>query len=184
MQPGVVTGSDGVDVAKTVYPSLGPILSAFGHGAKDGWGDDPIGLPTDAVKWLSDKGVFGPEKGGYQNPFQAFNELLAHTVVGAAQIVGRAGSAALGSYQAGVIEGLADSGIDIDWVAGISIGAASMLIVLPTPEDCISSTWRSPPSQAPRPIATPSSSVVSDTVRIAGFAWQRWIRRLCPASGT
>jgi hypothetical protein len=98
------TGSDGIDVAKTVYPSLGPILSAFGHGAKDGWGDDPIGLPTDAVKWLSDKGVFGPEKGGYQNPFQAFNEMLAHTVVGAVQIAGRAGSALLGGYQAGMAE--------------------------------------------------------------------------------
>jgi hypothetical protein len=98
------TGSDGVDVAKTVYPSLGPILSAFGHGAKDGWGDDPIGMPTDAVKWLSDKGVFGPEKGGYQNPFQAFNELLAHTVVGAAQIAYRTPNAVFGAYQAGIAE--------------------------------------------------------------------------------
>ena len=99
---GPFTGSDGLDVAKTVYPSLGPILQAFGHGAKEGWGDTPLGLPPDAVKWLSDKGVFGPEKGGYQNPFQAFNEMLAHTVVGAVQIAGRAGSAALGSYQEGV----------------------------------------------------------------------------------
>jgi hypothetical protein len=89
------------DVAKTVYPQIGPILSAFGHGAQEGWGDTPLGLPPDAVKWLSDKGIFGPERGGYQNPFQAFNELLAHTVVGAVQIAGRTGSALLGSYQAG-----------------------------------------------------------------------------------
>lgn len=98
------SGSDGADVAKTVYPSLGPILSAFGHGAKEGWGDEPLGLPPDAVKWLSDKKIFGPAKGGYDNPFQALNEMLAHTVVGAAQIVGRAGSAALGAYQAGTAE--------------------------------------------------------------------------------
>src|SRR5258706_7598972 len=74
------TGSDGVEVAKNVYPSLGPILSAFGHGAKDGWGDEPLGLSPESVKWLSDKKIFGPEKGGYDNPFQAFNEMLAHTV--------------------------------------------------------------------------------------------------------
>ena len=92
------------DVAKTVYPSLGPVLSAMGHGAKEGWGDEPLGLPPESVKWLSDKGIFGPEKGGYDNPFQAFNEMLAHTVVGAAQIVGRTGSAALGAYQAGMEE--------------------------------------------------------------------------------
>src|SRR5881398_1867243 len=35
------------------------------------------------------------------------------------------GGGALGSYQAGVIEGLAASGIEIDWVAGISIGAVN-----------------------------------------------------------
>lgn len=102
--PAPFSGSDGLDVAKTVYPQIGPILSAFGHGAKEGWGDEPLGLPPDAVKWLSDKGVFGPAKGGYQNPFQAFNEILAHTIVGAVQIAGRAGSAALGAYQAGVAE--------------------------------------------------------------------------------
>lgn len=38
------------------------------------------------------------------------------------------GGGALGSYQAGVIEGLAGSGIEIDWVAGISIGAINAAI--------------------------------------------------------
>ncbi|WP_260599458.1 patatin-like phospholipase family protein [Sphingomonas endolithica] len=38
------------------------------------------------------------------------------------------GGGALGSYQAGVIEGLADSGIEIDWVSGISIGAVNAAI--------------------------------------------------------
>lgn len=98
------SGSDGMAVAKTVYPALGPILSAFGHGAKDGWGETPIGLSPESVKWLSEKKIFGPAQGGYDNPFQAFNEMLAHTVVGAFDIAGKAGSAALGSYQAGVAE--------------------------------------------------------------------------------
>ena len=43
------------------------------------------------------------------------------------------GGGALGSYQAGVIEGLAASGIEIDWVAGISIGAVNAAIVAGNP---------------------------------------------------
>src|SRR3546814_6214903 len=43
------------------------------------------------------------------------------------------GGGALGSYQAGVIDGLADSGIEIDWVAGISIGAINAAIVAGNP---------------------------------------------------
>ena len=45
------------------------------------------------------------------------------------------GGGALGSYQAGVIEGLASSGIEIDWVAGISIGAINAAIVAGNPPD-------------------------------------------------
>ncbi len=43
------------------------------------------------------------------------------------------GGGALGSYQAGVIEGLASSGIEIDWVAGISIGAVNAAIFAGNP---------------------------------------------------
>jgi NTE family protein len=45
------------------------------------------------------------------------------------------GGGALGSYQAGVIDGLADSGIEIDWVAGISIGAVNAAIFAGNPPD-------------------------------------------------
>ncbi len=45
------------------------------------------------------------------------------------------GGGALGSYQAGVIEGLQGSGIEIDWVAGISIGAINAAIVAGNPSD-------------------------------------------------
>ena len=44
------------------------------------------------------------------------------------------GGGALGSYQAGVIEGLSGSGITIDWVAGISIGAVNAAIYAGNPE--------------------------------------------------
>jgi NTE family protein len=43
------------------------------------------------------------------------------------------GGGALGSYQAGVIEALEKNSIDIDWVAGISIGAINAAIVAGNP---------------------------------------------------
>ncbi|MCJ8158325.1 patatin-like phospholipase family protein [Sphingomonas sp. LaA6.9] len=39
------------------------------------------------------------------------------------------GGGALGSYQAGVYESLAETGIEIDWVAGISIGAVNAALI-------------------------------------------------------
>ncbi|MBR0553594.1 patatin-like phospholipase family protein [Stakelama marina] len=45
------------------------------------------------------------------------------------------GGGALGSYQAGVIEALGESGIDIDWVAGISIGAVNAAIFAGNPPE-------------------------------------------------
>src|SRR5579883_342334 len=63
-------------------------------------------------------------------------------------------------------------------------GMDSILIVLPTPEDCMSKAARWPPSQAPAASATPSSSVVSTTACIAGSAWAAAISAAWPASGT
>src|SRR5438477_6463619 len=65
-----------------------------------------------------------------------------------------------------------------------TVESESMLMQLPTPLLCISSTPRSPPSQAPASMAMPSSSVVSITDFIAGLARQRSLRRVWPASGT
>ncbi len=45
------------------------------------------------------------------------------------------GGGALGSYQAGVIEALAEASIEIDWVAGISIGAINAAIVAGNPPE-------------------------------------------------
>lgn len=45
------------------------------------------------------------------------------------------GGGALGSYQAGVIEALAESAIGIDWVAGISIGAVNAAILAGNPPE-------------------------------------------------
>lgn len=45
------------------------------------------------------------------------------------------GGGALGSYQAGVIEALQTAGVDVDWVAGISIGAINAAIVAGNPPE-------------------------------------------------
>lgn len=45
------------------------------------------------------------------------------------------GGGALGAYQAGVVEGLEQKGIEIDWVAGISIGAVNAAIVAGNPRE-------------------------------------------------
>jgi NTE family protein len=45
------------------------------------------------------------------------------------------GGGALGSYQAGVYEGLQESGLQPDWVAGISIGAINAAIIAGSPPD-------------------------------------------------
>jgi hypothetical protein len=52
------------------------------------------------------------------------------------------------------------------------------LTMLPTPLDCIRSTLRSPPSQAPVASPMPSSSVLSTTVRIDLSDWHSSMRRL------
>lgn len=45
------------------------------------------------------------------------------------------GGGALGSFQAGVIEELAQSGIEVDWVAGISIGAINAALFAGNPPE-------------------------------------------------
>ncbi|HVO06506.1 MAG TPA: patatin-like phospholipase family protein, partial [Burkholderiaceae bacterium] len=43
------------------------------------------------------------------------------------------GGGALGSYQAGVVEGLVGAGIEPDWLAGISIGALNTAVIAGNP---------------------------------------------------
>jgi len=45
------------------------------------------------------------------------------------------GGGALGAYQAGVFEGLQDKAVDVDWIAGISIGAVNAAIIAGNPPE-------------------------------------------------
>jgi NTE family protein len=76
------------------------------------------------------------------------------------------GGGALGAYQAGVFEGLEDKGIEIDWVAGISIGAVNAAIIAGNrPEDRLGKLrafWEQVTSALP---AFPMAG---------GDAWREW----------
>src|SRR6478672_13874634 len=63
------------------------------------------------------------------------------------------GGGALGAYQAGVYEALAEAGIHPDWVAGISIGAINAAIIAGNPPnsrvDRLREFWTHVTSSAP-----------------------------------
>lgn len=63
------------------------------------------------------------------------------------------GGGALGSFQGGVIEALHDGGIEIDWIAGISIGAANAALFAGNPPEqrlpALKSFWNTITSALP-----------------------------------
>src|ERR1700745_3593375 len=63
------------------------------------------------------------------------------------------GGGALGAYQAGVFEALAEAGIQPNWIAGISIGAINAAIIAGNPPksrvDRLREFWTSVPSDGP-----------------------------------
>ncbi len=64
------------------------------------------------------------------------------------------GGGALGAYQAGVYEALAESGIHPDWIAGISIGGINAAIIAGNPPnmrvDRLREFWTQVTTDAPR----------------------------------
>ena len=83
------------------------------------------------------------------------------------------GGGALGSYQAGVIEGLEEAGIHANWVAGISIGALNACIFAGNPPahrvDRLKKFWQTicqPPSVA--------ASAMRTSFDLLGEAAQPW----------
>src|ERR1700756_4150596 len=64
-----------------------------------------------------------------RSPLTASNRLLPFECV--ALVL--QGGGALGAYQAGVYEALAEAGIQPDWVAGVSVGAINAAIIAGNP---------------------------------------------------
>jgi NTE family protein len=92
------------------------------------------------------------------------------------------GGGALGAYQAGVMEGLAEAGIEPDWVAGISIGAINAALIAGNePKDRIGKLrefWNtvSQPAVWPDALAFMDSMIepVDDWRRQIWNGWNAW----------
>lgn len=72
--------------------------------------------PPDAPSWPSASTPVPPLLGQHQLPYKTVALVLQ-------------GGGALGAYQAGVYQGLAEAGIEPNWIAGISIGALNTAIL-------------------------------------------------------
>ena len=74
------------------------------------------------------------------------------------------GGGALGSYQAGVYEGMVEAGLQPNWVAGISIGALNAAVIAGNPPqqriDQLRAFWESICRQ-PSGVLAPASSTAS-----------------------
>lgn len=93
------------------------------------------------------------------------------------------GGGALGAYQAGVYEGLAEAGVIPDWIAGVSIGAINAALIAGNPPDRrverLREFWDRVSSIAPlllpapftvfRPMLNYLSATAATTVGVPGF---------------
>ena len=94
------------------------------------------------------------------------------------------GGGALGAYQAGVVEGLEERGIEVDWVAGISIGAVNAAIFAGNPPERrvarLRGFWEKVTAALPAlPFARRRAMARMDAHGL-GAVWSR--RRACRAS--
>lgn len=109
--------------------SAGRVLDAFKQGARDGWGDQPLGLSEDNLKYLRDHGMLVPLEDAWKRPATFFSELFyqsgavafdlatrgttaaAHAIgFGAAQIVGEVAGEHKTDYLAQNLSELMDVG--------------------------------------------------------------------------
>lgn len=92
------------------------------------------------------------------------------------------GGGALGSYQAGVFEVLEESAIDVNWVAGISIGAINSAIIAGNPPGQrvakLRGFWERITGNVRWPFVPPG-----DDARLALNYWASWVAITTGASG-
>lgn len=83
------------------------------------------------------------------------------------------GGGALGSFQAGVIESLAQLSIEIDWVAGISIGAVNAAIIAGNPAEAwvekLTRFWETVSGSLPA-FALPEEGVLRESAHLGAAA--------------
>jgi len=92
------------------------------------------------------------------------------------------GGGALGAYQAGVMEGLAEAGIEPDWIAGISIGAINAALIAGNPPETriarLREFWTTVSQPAAWPLAAPwldaALEPLDDWRRRLWNGWSAW----------
>jgi hypothetical protein len=89
--------------------SIGSVMSAFGEGAKEGWGASPLGLDDDSVQTLRDIGLFQNVNDAFINPLKGFNESLIRPAAAGIDAFFRLFPAATGAVGAAVGEMAGDS---------------------------------------------------------------------------
>jgi NTE family protein len=83
------------------------------------------------------------------------------------------GGGALGSYQAGVFEGLHEAGVEPNWVAGISIGALNAAVIAGNPRERRVEQLRAFWETICRPPLLPASPL-----NLAGELFEPWLRAM------
>lgn len=78
------------------------ILNAFGEGAAQGWGADPLGLSDETSDFLKKAGIFNDVQEGHQSWLRTFNEAMIRPAAAGLEAVMRGGSALLRGGQAAV----------------------------------------------------------------------------------
>ena len=98
------------------------------------------------------------------------------------------GGGALGAYQGGVYQGLAEAGLTPDWVAGISIGAINAALIAGNPREervgKLRSFWEAVTADpAGGWLPSVPMTLGGDLGRQAGIRWSASLAMLCGARG-
>lgn len=99
---GVQPGSAEMDQIVANAP-MGKILSAFGEGAKEGWGVQSFGLSKETEDTLKKAGIFDDLKNGQTSLIKQFNESIIRPAAAVAETAYRSGAAVLHGVGAAAI---------------------------------------------------------------------------------
>lgn len=81
---------------------LGRVLSAFGQGAEQAWGSDPVGLSPETTEFLTKSGVLPDYSKGRDTLSKAFNEAWIRPAAAALDATMRAGGALISGAEGAV----------------------------------------------------------------------------------
>ncbi|HEV2674165.1 MAG TPA: hypothetical protein VGV37_06445 [Aliidongia sp.] len=90
--------------------AVGRVLDAFGQGAKQGWGAEPLGMSPDTEAFMKKAGLFNDFQDGHTGIMKSFNEAILRPAATTLDAGMRAGSAVFGAYSGAVAQAGAEVG--------------------------------------------------------------------------